>query len=153
MHKILRRYSFSLSTVPERPWNRPTLARGEFSIFLASTIENWRKLTHMKLLSQFGIGITLLYCFWAIPPSTRPDVYQSSKTLAAIRTCSVLCHSCCVCRTVETGWAITRSLRYALRVHSNPSSPIHHPSRRQNLYWNSDFNQVHDATCHISCRK
>ena len=44
----------------------------------------------MKLLSQFGIGITLLYCFWATPPSYRSDTYRSSKTLTAIRTCSVI---------------------------------------------------------------
>ncbi|KAJ5663022.1 hypothetical protein N7507_003753 [Penicillium longicatenatum] len=42
------------------------------------------------LLSQFGIGITLLYCFWATPPSSRTDIYRSSKSLAAIHTCSVI---------------------------------------------------------------
>jgi hypothetical protein len=44
----------------------------------------------MKLLSQFGIGITLLYCFWVTPPSSRTDIYRSSKSLAAIHTCSVI---------------------------------------------------------------
>ncbi|KAJ5560501.1 hypothetical protein N7513_002900 [Penicillium frequentans] len=42
------------------------------------------------LLSQFGIGITLLYCFWATPPSSRTELYRSSKSLAAIHTCSVI---------------------------------------------------------------
>ncbi|KAJ5256782.1 hypothetical protein N7478_012886 [Penicillium angulare] len=43
-----------------------------------------------QLLSQFGIGITLLYCFWATPPSSRSDLYRSPKTITAIRTCSVI---------------------------------------------------------------
>ncbi|KAJ5638213.1 hypothetical protein N7490_008092 [Penicillium lividum] len=42
------------------------------------------------LLSQFGIGITLLYCYWATHPSSRTDIYRSSETLAAIQTCSVI---------------------------------------------------------------
>ncbi|KAI9928473.1 hypothetical protein MW887_002518 [Aspergillus wentii] len=42
------------------------------------------------LLSQFGIGITLLYCFWATPPSSRSVVYHSRNVSATIRTCSVI---------------------------------------------------------------
>ncbi|RAK98547.1 nitrilase [Aspergillus ibericus CBS 121593] len=42
------------------------------------------------LLSQFGIGITLLYCLWLVPPSRRPAALQSSKVGTAVRTCSVI---------------------------------------------------------------
>ncbi|KAJ6105057.1 hypothetical protein N7486_003746, partial [Penicillium sp. IBT 16267x] len=41
-------------------------------------------------VNQFGIGITLLYCFWATPPSSRTDLHRSSKSLTAIHTCSVI---------------------------------------------------------------
>ncbi|GKZ36304.1 hypothetical protein AbraIFM66950_007338 [Aspergillus brasiliensis] len=42
------------------------------------------------LLSQFGIGITLLYCLWVVPPSQRSIGLQSPKIGTAIRTCSVI---------------------------------------------------------------
>ncbi|GKZ64129.1 hypothetical protein AnigIFM50267_003588 [Aspergillus niger] len=42
------------------------------------------------LLSQFGIGITLLYCLWVVPPSHRSVEIQSPKIGTAIRTCSVI---------------------------------------------------------------
>ncbi|PYI04692.1 nitrilase [Aspergillus sclerotiicarbonarius CBS 121057] len=42
------------------------------------------------LLSQFGIGITLLYCLWVVPPARRTAALQSSRVGTAIRTCSVI---------------------------------------------------------------
>ncbi|RAH51985.1 nitrilase [Aspergillus piperis CBS 112811] len=42
------------------------------------------------LLSQFGIGITLLYCLWVVPPSQQSIETQSPKIGPAIRTCSVI---------------------------------------------------------------
>ncbi|OOG00243.1 hypothetical protein ASPCADRAFT_158155 [Aspergillus carbonarius ITEM 5010] len=42
------------------------------------------------LLSQFGIGITLLYCLWVVAPARRPAPLQSSKVGTAIRTISVI---------------------------------------------------------------
>lgn len=43
-----------------------------------------------QLLSQFGIGITLLYCLWATPPSFRSEIYQSPRIPTTVRTCSVI---------------------------------------------------------------
>ena len=47
-------------------------------------------LTTLQLLSQFGIGITLLYCLWVVAPARRPAPLQSSKVGTAIRTISVI---------------------------------------------------------------
>ncbi|KAJ5122226.1 hypothetical protein N7526_009163 [Penicillium atrosanguineum] len=40
------------------------------------------------LLSQFAIGVTLLYCFWATPPSYRTPTYRLPEVSEALRACS-----------------------------------------------------------------
>ncbi|CAK7232800.1 hypothetical protein SCUCBS95973_008379 [Sporothrix curviconia] len=42
----------------------------------------------LGLLSQFQIGVTLLYCFFATPPSHWPPAYKSKDVPDAIRACS-----------------------------------------------------------------
>ncbi|KAJ9137074.1 Transcriptional activator protein acu [Pleurostoma richardsiae] len=42
----------------------------------------------LGLLTQFQIGVTLLYCFFATPPSHWPSSYKSSDVPDAIRACS-----------------------------------------------------------------
>ncbi|KIV98845.1 uncharacterized protein PV09_09416 [Verruconis gallopava] len=42
----------------------------------------------LGLLTQFQIGVTLLYCFFATPPSQWKDSYRSPDVLDAIRACS-----------------------------------------------------------------
>ena len=41
-----------------------------------------------QLLTQFQIGVTLLYCFWTTPPSLWKDSYRSSDVFDAMRACS-----------------------------------------------------------------
>lgn len=41
-----------------------------------------------QLISQFSVGITILYCLWATPPNFRSDAYNSKRVLEAIRACS-----------------------------------------------------------------
>lgn len=42
----------------------------------------------LGLLTQFQIGVTLLYCFWATPPSQWKESYKSSDVFDAMRACS-----------------------------------------------------------------
>ncbi|KAI9729375.1 MAG: hypothetical protein M1834_006899 [Cirrosporium novae-zelandiae] len=42
----------------------------------------------LGLLTQFQIGVTLLYCFWATPPRFRTDSYYSPDVPDALRACS-----------------------------------------------------------------
>jgi hypothetical protein len=42
----------------------------------------------LQLISQFSVGITILYCLWATPPKFRSDAYNSKRVLEAIRACS-----------------------------------------------------------------
>lgn len=44
--------------------------------------------TVLQLISQFSVGITVLYCLWATPPKFRSDAYNSKRVLEAIRACS-----------------------------------------------------------------
>lgn len=39
-------------------------------------------------MSQFAIGVTLLYCFWATPPSYRTPAYRLPEVSEALRACS-----------------------------------------------------------------
>ena len=41
-----------------------------------------------QLLTQFQIGVTLLYCFWATPLNLWKDSYRSSDVFDAMRACS-----------------------------------------------------------------
>ncbi|KAK5791353.1 hypothetical protein VI817_006662 [Penicillium citrinum] len=40
------------------------------------------------LLSQFNVGVTFLYCFWATPIPCRSSAYKSPEVLEALRACS-----------------------------------------------------------------
>ena len=42
----------------------------------------------LGLLSQFQIGVTLLYCFFATPPALWPAAYNSTDVPDAVRACS-----------------------------------------------------------------
>jgi hypothetical protein len=42
----------------------------------------------LQLLSQFNVGVTFLYCFWATPISHRSTEYSSSGVSEALRACS-----------------------------------------------------------------
>lgn len=42
----------------------------------------------VQLISQFSIGITILYCLWATPPKFRTEAYNSKTVFGAIRACS-----------------------------------------------------------------
>ncbi|EXJ78707.1 hypothetical protein A1O1_09109 [Capronia coronata CBS 617.96] len=42
----------------------------------------------LGLLTQFQIGVTLLYCFWATPPQLWRDSYRSADVPDAVRACS-----------------------------------------------------------------
>lgn len=42
----------------------------------------------MQLISQFSVGITILYCLWATPPKFRSDAYNPKRVLEAVRACS-----------------------------------------------------------------
>ncbi|KAJ5184087.1 hypothetical protein N7492_001703 [Penicillium capsulatum] len=62
---------------------------------ILSTFRQYQKDRHTAqlwpgLLSQFGVGITLLYCLWATPPSYRSDAYRLPRISTAVRTCSVI---------------------------------------------------------------
>ncbi|KAJ5690182.1 hypothetical protein N7462_004574 [Penicillium macrosclerotiorum] len=40
------------------------------------------------LLSQFTVGVTILYCFWATPPAYRSATYKKPNVAEALRACS-----------------------------------------------------------------
>ncbi|KAJ5370757.1 uncharacterized protein N7496_006849 [Penicillium cataractarum] len=40
------------------------------------------------LLSQFTVGVTILYCFWATPPAYRTPAYRATEVSEALRACS-----------------------------------------------------------------
>lgn len=42
----------------------------------------------LQLLSQFNVGVTFLYCFWATPISHRSTEYSSPGVSEALRACS-----------------------------------------------------------------
>lgn len=42
----------------------------------------------LQLISQFSIGITILYRLWATPPKFRTEAYNSKHVFEAIRACS-----------------------------------------------------------------
>ncbi|PWY88144.1 hypothetical protein BO70DRAFT_385409 [Aspergillus heteromorphus CBS 117.55] len=79
------------------------------------------------LLSQFGIGITLLYCLWVTPPSHRSTAFPPLKVGTAIRTCSV------ILAVLSERWTPAEPLRDmfdhladAIPVHSPPSDRPQH---------------------------
>jgi hypothetical protein len=41
-----------------------------------------------QLLSQFTVGVTILYCFWATPPAYRTPAYRAPEVSEALRACS-----------------------------------------------------------------
>lgn len=42
----------------------------------------------LQLISQFSVGITILYCLWSTPTPFRSEAYNSKRVLEAIRACS-----------------------------------------------------------------
>ncbi|PCG90473.1 Transcription factor [Penicillium occitanis (nom. inval.)] len=42
----------------------------------------------VPLISQFSVGITILYCLWSTPLKYRSDAYNSKRVMEAIRACS-----------------------------------------------------------------
>jgi hypothetical protein len=42
----------------------------------------------LQLLSQFNVGVTFLYCFWATPLSHRSTAYSAPEVSEALRACS-----------------------------------------------------------------
>ncbi|KAI1619313.1 fungal-specific transcription factor domain-containing protein [Exophiala viscosa] len=60
------------------------------TILIFRKFQGYRTLPHpmLGLISQFSIGITILYCLWATPPKFRTESYNSKKVFEAIRACS-----------------------------------------------------------------
>ncbi|KAJ5945915.1 hypothetical protein N7454_002754 [Penicillium verhagenii] len=98
------------------------------------------------LLSQFGIGITLLYCLWATPPSYRTNEYRSSEPLAAIRTCSV------ILAVFAEQWREAEPLRDLFDTLS-ASIPYHHlgvTGHSQNRFSANTASAIHAVWPHIT---
>ncbi|KAJ6132690.1 hypothetical protein N7471_007905 [Penicillium samsonianum] len=70
------------------------------------------------LLSQFGVGITLLYCFWATNYSCRETLFRIPGISAGIRTCSV------ILAVFSERWKQAEALRDVFDILSNSIQPI-----------------------------
>ncbi|KAK6385499.1 uncharacterized protein PV06_08237 [Exophiala oligosperma] len=60
------------------------------TILIFRKFQGYRTVPHpmLGLISQFSIGITLLYCLWATPPKFRAEPYNSKNVFEAVRACS-----------------------------------------------------------------
>ncbi|EXJ94827.1 hypothetical protein A1O1_03225 [Capronia coronata CBS 617.96] len=60
------------------------------TISIFRKFQGYRTIPHpiLGLISQFSMGITILYCLWATPPKFRTESYDSKHIFEAIRACS-----------------------------------------------------------------
>ncbi|KAL4955576.1 fungal-specific transcription factor domain-containing protein [Aspergillus filifer] len=60
------------------------------TITIFRKFQGYKTIPHpwLGLVSQFSVGVTMLYCLWATPPKFRTDAYNAKSILAATRACS-----------------------------------------------------------------
>ena len=59
----------------------------------------------MGLIAQFKCGVSLLYCFFATPPSARSAVYDPVEASEAVRACSI------ILSLLAERWPVSKCLR------------------------------------------
>ncbi|KAL4941384.1 fungal-specific transcription factor domain-containing protein [Aspergillus oleicola] len=60
------------------------------TIMIFRKFQGYKTIPHpwLGLVSQFSVGVTMLYCLWATPPKFRTDAYNAKSILGATRACS-----------------------------------------------------------------
>ncbi|KAL4960188.1 fungal specific transcription factor domain-containing protein [Aspergillus stella-maris] len=60
------------------------------TIMIFRKFQGYKTIPHpwLGLVSQFSVGITMLYCLWATPPKFRTNAYNAKSILGATRACS-----------------------------------------------------------------